>query len=288
MPERNPDVTDLGQSPVLWGAEVDYDLWNDTPIAKDKVVFHWMGDWSSNWSALTGAQLMWLVESWHLGKRWRGFAYGWGIDATTGELFRARGMNWYGAHLGDLDGDGIPANQEAIPVLFLTGVGGPSLSTAAKLTAASLVSELAKRTGRSRLATYGHRDIQLLGSGTKTQCPGDSIHQYAESLRLGTLPPTKADAVQYLTLKLYTTSAGKPTYVRYTTNGQLRLHARHAQSMLANLDYGASNTFNAKHQPDGLFGPGTKLQVERFQRDRGLTSDGVVGPLTWLELTELQ
>jgi peptidoglycan hydrolase-like protein with peptidoglycan-binding domain len=38
---------------------------------------------------------------------------------------------------------------------------------------------------------------------------------------------------------------------------------------------------------DGIFGAKTEAAVKRFQKDRGLTQDGIVGPQTWNEIDAL-
>jgi peptidoglycan hydrolase-like protein with peptidoglycan-binding domain len=38
---------------------------------------------------------------------------------------------------------------------------------------------------------------------------------------------------------------------------------------------------------DGIFGADTEAAVRRFQRDRALTVDGIVGPRTWAEIDAL-
>jgi peptidoglycan hydrolase-like protein with peptidoglycan-binding domain len=38
---------------------------------------------------------------------------------------------------------------------------------------------------------------------------------------------------------------------------------------------------------DGIFGAGTEAAVKRFQRDQGLTQDGIVGPRTWDRIDSL-
>jgi Putative peptidoglycan binding domain len=39
---------------------------------------------------------------------------------------------------------------------------------------------------------------------------------------------------------------------------------------------------------DGIFGPGTRRAVKRFQRSHGLTADGIVGPVTWSALKRVR
>ena len=35
---------------------------------------------------------------------------------------------------------------------------------------------------------------------------------------------------------------------------------------------------------DGIFGPKTEGAVKKYQRDRGLSADGIVGPKTWARI----
>lgn len=60
-----------------------------------------------------------------------------------------------------------------------------------------------------------------------------------------------------------------------------------AQSLLARAGFPPANSFDANHKPDGIFGAGMDTAVKNFQKAKGLTQDGVVGPKSWSGLESL-
>jgi peptidoglycan hydrolase-like protein with peptidoglycan-binding domain len=69
------------------------------------------------------------------------------------------------------------------------------------------------------------------------------------------------------------TGSTRPTVKRGATGE----HVTYLQQRLVALDY-------RQVLVDGIFGPGTESAVRSFQRVRGLTIDGDVGPMTWSAL----
>ncbi len=63
----------------------------------------------------------------------------------------------------------------------------------------------------------------------------------------------------------------------YRTPSGFELPAKHIQIALKNAGY-------YKGVMDGKIGPGTRQSIQAFQRDNGMTPDGVVGRQTWTKL----
>lgn len=56
------------------------------------------------------------------------------------------------------------------------------------------------------------------------------------------------------------------------------------QGLLLSHGYGPQGLVGASGLPDGIFGPQTHEIVTRYQADRALAKDGIVGPITWRDL----
>lgn len=170
-------------SPREWGARVDYDLWDDRYTPDDGVALHHGGsaDYPAGRPPFTWEKEVAQLRSWeqyHLSKGWRGLAYGWGVG-QTGNVYRIRGWNSYGAHTGDVDGDGISNNSEIVPIIFLGSGNHTALSPAAQASIATLRREVIQVRAPKAIWLYGHQELK----GTATSCPGPLLMDYVRTHR---------------------------------------------------------------------------------------------------------
>lgn len=183
-------------SPSEWGARVDYDDWGDPYTPDDGVALHHGG--GGNYLAHTPPysrakeeQQLRAWENYHLSKGWRGLAYGWAVG-QTGTLYRIRGWNRYGAHTGDVDGDGIANNSEIVPILFIGSGSRVRLSPAAQESVEWLRRNVIEVRCPDAKRLYGHQEISTTG----TTCPGHYGMEYVRTHRLlpeDDMPLTDAD-----------------------------------------------------------------------------------------------
>ncbi len=182
-------------SPTDWGARINYDLWTDPYTPDEGVVIHHGG--GGNYVAaqhpFSRDAEMSLLRSWekyHLSKGWRGLAYGWGIG-QTGTIYRIRGWNRYGAHLGDIDGDGIANNEELIPIIWILSGNRHRSSEAMQDSTAWLRGNVIEPKAPKARQLYGHREVQ----NKPTTCPGPLSMVYVESHRFLDTPPVGEDVM---------------------------------------------------------------------------------------------
>ena len=71
-----------------------------------------------------------------------------------------------------------------------------------------------------------------------------------------------------------TTSGSKTVYSTATVPGASSYYVRLLQACLNYLGYNSGSA-------DGIYGTKTKSAIKSFQRDNGLTVDGIAGEMTW-------
>ena len=173
-PTRNPNGPSWAVAPRDWGAQVDYDSWTDQVHDKDAIAIHHGGggDYPAANQPFSTEQEESLLRKWegyHLSKGWRGLGYGYGIG-MTGTVYRIRGWNNYGAHLGDIDGDAVANNKEIVPVvLLMSGNSNRHTPSEDMLTGFHRLRGYLEDTEGVGLPLFGHREVQ---TEKGTACPG--------------------------------------------------------------------------------------------------------------------
>ncbi len=234
-------------SPQDWGATQDYDQWTDPLITKDQIAVHYGG--GPVYKYMDGPQReMRQLRAWeryHIQVRgWRGIAYGYAIG-FSGTIYRLRGKNLYGAHLGDDDDDGIPNNHEIIPVLFIMGAGQHTSPEQRESFWQLYRYLLDQPWTAATLPVRGHREIQP----KPTQCPGDILMQEIVD--------------RY----------GEEEMLQRGDNG---LAVQRVQQLLLLNEPTSLPNFGA----DGDYGGETEAAVKAFQTQHGLPATGQAGGVT--------
>ena len=172
-----------------------------------------------------------------------------------GQIIEGRGRDAAGAH--------CPGhNVSAIGVQVMLG-GDEDASKAALASVRWLYDRFSTDAGHA-LVKGGHRD------GYATACPGDKLYAWvkkgmpSDKPTLPPIKPVKGSASPAPALSGVLRQGDKGSTVLAL---QKRLQAR-----------------GWRITADGLFGGATESSVRKFQEEKGLAVDGVVGPKTWAAL----
>lgn len=277
--------------PAEWGASIDYDSWPRRE-ATETTFLHWGGTKvrdSANAGHVSGERATlrgW--EEYHVdSKGWDGLAYDLAIG-QSGRVYIVRGDARSAATSGDMDRDGIPNNLEGDAVVCLLGQG--QTPSDAMLDTLRHVCEALGRT------VVPHADA----GGTKTSCPGPELTEFTAKLNASTVsaPPRADDKVEQPSPSSPEAAAAASTSPkvarpsRPSGNIVLTIEVSEVQIRSVGPDVARAQAHLRRHgvstgkavKVDGKFGIRTEKALRQFQSHRGLTVDGIAGPITWKEL----
>ena len=197
------------------------------------------------------------IEAIHLANGWAGIGYNFAVD-LDGTVYEGRGWDGVGSQCPGFNRSGVGV---------YVAVGGDQVPTQAALRSVrALRDELVSLRGGAGVREMGHKD------GVATSCPGTFLYRWVH----GGMPLTGGGG---MTAPI-NTGGGRslvpyPGHVHHLT-GPDDHHVEQIQKRITQLGYPLT--------ADSAFGPRTDAGVRWFQRLKGLTVDGRVGPKTWAAL----
>ena len=218
------------------------------------------------------------IHKWHLNNGWAGIGYHFFVR-KDGSIYRGRPEDTLGSHAKG-------ANSDSIGICAEGSYMSETMPEAQKQAIKELVAHLKSKYGITKIQR--HKDV------TSTDCPGTNF-PFNEIVNGGPAPaptpqPTPApkqngdDWVRCLQEELNAQfGAG---LVVDGLRGPKTLNAcpqvkKGAKGNVTRLIQERLNSVGFNLTTDGIFGENTKNAVKVFQKNRGLTQDGIVGPNTW-------
>ena len=218
------------------------------------------------------------IHRWHKNNGWAGIGYHF-LVRKDGKVYRGRPENMMGAHASG-------ANYNSIGICFEGNYQHEQSMPAAQQNAgAELVTYLKGKYNINKV--IAHRDV------CSTSCPGQYFPFNAIASGAPTVTPsqpTQIDARRVFVCQMQScigvtvdgivgpkTRAALP--ILSTVRNRKHSVVRVLQTRLRALGYNLG-----RYGVDGVYGKDTKDAIKGYQRDHGLSADGVVGKATWNSL----
>lgn len=218
------------------------------------------------------------IHRWHLANGWSGIGYHYFVR-KDGNIYRGRPEDTVGAHA-------YGANSNSIGICFEGNFETETMPEDQKIAGSQLVADLLKRYGLTKSCVIKHKDVNA------TACPGKNFpfDEIVSGTYADTPEPVKAkNAV--LEWQRAAVADGY-AFPKYGADGfwgsECETVAKRAVCKKG-IPYRNKNLvriiqaavgFTGK-DVDGKFGAKTEKTVKAFQKDHGLTTDGIVGLNTW-------
>ncbi|MEA5009142.1 N-acetylmuramoyl-L-alanine amidase [Clostridium tyrobutyricum] len=187
------------------------------------------------------------IHNWHLANGWSGCGYHY-LVRKNGMIYTGRNEKAVGAHC-------IKYNTVSIGICCEGNFNTDGMGSAQYSALIDLIKSTLNRYGISKI--HGHGELN------STDCPGNKFP----------LNRIRREVSEQKISLIY------PGYLLKMNSSLFDGNVKVVQEKLLGIGYNVG-----KYGADGYFGKDTSEAVRRFQKDRGLLVDGIVGRDTWGKL----